>query len=246
MRQACSARGIVHVHTEFSFDGSLEPAAIAEKCQGRGLSFAAIADHAESMNPERLGRLVQECRSCSSPDILLIPGLEHRFRNGVHILALGQRIWRDAASTIDLLNVLAQDGCVLVAAHCTSALDIPSELLRILTAMEVWNVTRDTRLLPTSRYIPVYQKMAETYPNLYAIGGLDMHKGTEWGCEVMMDLQSELSAQTVFSALRNGQFTTRGRFLSFGSRPAGWVKNVGFVVGDALAGARHIRDRVLG
>lgn len=245
MQQAGQARGVVHIHTEMSFDGVLQPVTIAERCLQRGLSFAAIADHAESMTGVLLERLVEECRANSDSGFVMIPGLEHRYKHGVHILVLGQTRWVSAPSTLGLLRELAEDGCVLVAAHCASAADLPPELLEILTAVEIWNVSRDTRLLPTTRQVGVYKKLAESYPNLYAIGGLDMHKGTEWGCEVVLNELGETSAAAVFDCLRSGDFSTRSRLLSFGSRPAAGAMSLAFAAGDALVGVRDLRDRVL-
>jgi len=244
MRQASSARGVIHVHTEFSFDGALDAARIAEKCRERGLAFAAVADHAESMDSKQLDRLVGECRANSDSSFVLIPGLEHRYRHGVHILALGQSRWTTEPSTVDMLSSLADDDCALVAAHCASPHDLPPELLEILTAVEIWNVSRDMRLLPTSRHLPVYQHWAARYPNLYAVGGLDMHKGNEWGCEVVLDSPCEASTGAVLERLKAGRFSTRSRLLSFGSRPAGGVRNLAFAAGDVLVAARDLRNRV--
>lgn len=238
-------RGVIHVHTELSFDGKLAAARIADSARCRGLAFAAIADHAESLDDQALCKLVEDCHANSNSDFVLIPGLEHRYRRGVHILALGQTQPVRATSTVGMLRSLAEEGCVLVAAHCSTPQDLPRELLEVLTAVEIWNVTRDTRLLPTSRYLPVYQRWSRDYPNLYAIGGLDMHKGNEWGCEVVLDQPCDASAESVLGSLRAGRFSTRSRFLSFGSRPTGGARSIAFAAGDALAGVRDIRDRML-
>lgn len=245
MHGTAGARGIVHVHTGFSFDGVLQPQAIARKCRDRGLSFAAIADHAESMTERHLEQLVAECAESSDSNFTMIPGLEHRYRGGVHILSLGQSRWVTATTPRELLQRLADDGVALVAAHCSSPADLPAELLEILTAVEIWNVSRDTRLLPTTRQFLVYRKWAKTYPALYAIGGLDMHKGIEWGCEVVIPGQSGLTAESVLQSLRAGQFYTAGRLLTFASRPAARGRNIAFAAGDALVGVRNLRDRVL-
>lgn len=245
MRQAGGARGITHIHTEFSFDGTLGLAALAEKCRRRGLAFAALSDHAESMNETLLERMVEECRECSDSDFVLIPGLEHRYKRGIHILALGQNKWIAGESLDEMLMELADDGCVLVASHCVSPADLPPELLEILTAVEIWNVSRDTRLLPTATQVRVYKKWAESYAHLYAIGGLDMHKGAEWGCEVVLESSGAPTPAEVLRHLTKGRFSTRSRLFCFGSRPAAGVPDVAFAIGNALASVRRLRDRVM-
>ncbi len=244
MRGTSATRGIVHVHTELSFDGILQPATIAQKCRQRGLAFAAITDHAESMTEKLLDRLVTECAAQSGPDFVLIPGLEHRYKHGVHVLALGQSTWVTGSSAEAMLRALTVDGCVLVAAHCATPTDLPHEVIEMCTAVEIWNVARDTRLLPTTRQVQVYRKWAESYARLYAVGGLDMHKGTEWGCEVLLGSMCELTAASVLEELRAGRFSTTSRLFSFGSRLGGGRK-IAFAAGDALVGVRNLRDRVL-
>ena len=245
MRQAQCPRGIVHIHTSFSCDGLLPPGEIARVCKDRGLAFAALADHAEDVNDDTLAMLVRECEHYSRSGFVLVPGLEHRFQTGVHILALGQRRLTHAQSPAEMFSALATEGCVLVAAHCAADGDLSASLLEMLSAVEIWNVSRDTRYLPTSRSFAAYRQWAPVHPNLYAIGGLDMHSGNEWGCEVVLDHHCEPTCGAVLAGLRQGQFVTRGRLLSFGSRPTSAVRGLAFAAGDALAGARNVRNRVL-
>jgi hypothetical protein len=244
MRQDERRRGIVHVHTERSADGLLSVGEIARMCRARGLAFACIADHAEDLDEDAVASLVRECEEQSGDDFVLVPGLEHRFGQGVHILALGQKRPVRFDTRMDTLSALA-DECVLVAAHCTSRHDLPPRLLEMLSAVEIWNVSRDTRFLPKSGCFAAYRRWAGAYPSLYAIGGVDMHRGTEWGCEVVLEGACELTADAVLGRLRAGEFVTRGTFLSFGSRPTGGARGIAFAAGDALAGARDARNRVL-
>lgn len=107
------------------------------------------------------------------------------------------------------------------------------------------DVSRHTRFLPTTKCLAAYREWAGDYPSLFAIGGLDMHVGNEWGCEVALDRACELTSDAVLARIRAGEFVTKGRFLSFGSRPAGGIRGLAFAAGDALAGARSVRNRVL-
>ena len=246
MRKADCPTGIIHVHTAASADGLLDVDDIAQMCRDRGLSFAAITDHAEDMNEERMNALVRACDEHSKDSILLIPGLEHRYMHGVHVLALGQRRLIRTESALSLFQALLSEKCVLVAAHCAAHEDLPASMLEILSAVEIWNVSRHTRYLPISGCLNAYRRWAAEYPNLYAIGGLDMHRGHEWGCEVVLNRTCGLTEDSVLAALRTGEFITKGRLLSFGSRPTGGVRALAFTAGDALAGVRDARDRVLG
>jgi len=240
-----SPRGVVHVHTAFSADGFLQPREIAELCRERGLAFAAIADHAEDVDEAAMDRLVKACQDHSRGGFALIPGLEHRLPGEVHILALGQKRLVKAASPVEMLEAIANDGCVLVASHCSARCELPARVLEMLSAVETWNVSRDTRFLPTSGGFAAYRRWAPANPNLCAIGGLDMHSENQWGCQVVLDRGCEISPESVLSGIREGRFFTKGRFASFASRPTGGIRDMVFTAGDALASVRDVRDRVL-
>lgn len=242
MRKTRCVRGIVHVHTAGSRDGFLSPWEIADMCEGQGLSFAAITDHVEDMTPSSMERLVADCAEHSQRGFVLIPGLEHRFARGIHILSLGQYELTPPGKIIQTLRLLANQDGVLIAAHCKNSRDIPGELLELLTAIEVWNIGRDTRYLPTSAAIRAYFRCLPNKPDLLAIGGLDLHRGREWGCEVMVYLSDECSPDAILSALRRGDFATTSRLFSFSSRPSRTTGILAFRVGDVLSRIRSIRD----
>lgn len=245
MSKADGPRGVVHIHTAFSSDGRLAPADIAALCRKKGLSFAAISDHAEDMDEADMHRLVRECEEQSRNGILLIPGLEHRFRGGVHILALGQDRVVRGESGLDTLRILANCGCALIAAHCRPDDYLPDSLLEKLTAVEIWNVSRHTRYLPASGCMAAYRRWARKHQTLYAIGGLDMHTGCEFGCEVRLELACEMTAEAVLAEIENGRFSTQGRFASFDSRPLKGLGELAFAAGDVLVGVRDMRNRVM-
>ena len=244
MRQTDRPRGVIHLHTKCSADGRLEPREIARLCRDRGLAFAALSDHVEDMDADSTKALAHACEESSGDDFVLIPGIEHRYRRGVHILALGQSKLIDAPM-MEALQTLSNEGCALVAAHCSPQDDLPASLLEMLTAVEIWNVGRHTRFLPASGCMSAYRMWTSRYPKLFAIGGLDMHVGGEWGCEVVLDGPCELSADGVLGALKAGRFMTEGRLISFGSRPARGIGEIVFAAGDALVGVRDIRNRFL-
>jgi hypothetical protein len=215
-------------------------------CRQRGLAFAALSDHAEDVDESAMAGLVEACDALSHDGFALIPGLEHRLDSGVHILALGQKRLVAAGSPIHTLARLSSEGCVLIAAHCPARVELTASLLEMLSAVEIWNVSRHTRYLPTSGGLVAYRRWAEAYPNLFAIGGLDMHSGSEWGCEVALDRDCEITPEAVLTEIRKGRFCTKGRFVSFDSRPNGGVRDLIFAAGDALAGVRDARNRVFG
>lgn len=78
-------RGIAHIHTSYS-DGDHTPSEIARHARKEN-SFMLLTEHAEHLTPEDYERLVEECRSLSNPDFLMVPGLEFSYPEYTHVLA---------------------------------------------------------------------------------------------------------------------------------------------------------------
>lgn len=246
MQEAQPLRGVAHLHTVFSHDGALTPSRIADMCAARGLSFAAISDHAEDMDEGSMAELVRQCKACSGPGFALIPGLEHRLVDGVHMLALGQRRLLEGCGGMDLQEWLAREGCVLVLAHCNDCGKVLGDMVRSIHALEVWNVAHDTRYFPTSGGAHAYRCCTGLNPGLLALGGLDMHTGREWGCELVLDGRCPVRPQDILRKVCRGEFTNRGRFVSFSSRPGfRGVNSILSKAGDTLVRVRDIRDLAL-
>ena len=244
MQKTRQIRGVIHIHTACSRDGFLSTLEIADMCEAQGLSFAAITDHAEDMSPDSMTKLAAECSEHSRRDLLLIPGLEYRFAHGIHILVLGQREFVPPEPVIPSLQQLSNQGCMLIAAHCRNSRDIPDELLESLSAMEVWNIARDTKYFPTSTAIRAYFRCLSRKPDLLGIGGLDLHRGREWGCEILLDVSGIYEVSAVLSSLHQGKFITSGRLFSFSSKPSHTTDMFAFRIGDAVARIRDVRDAV--
>lgn len=247
MNNCRHVRGIIHVHTTHSHDGILSPEKIASLCKARGLNFAAITDHVEDMDENSMQRLVIECDKYSDGSILLIPGLEHRTSHGIHILALGQRKLVPRTSLTEFLALLAKEhGCVLIGAHNYSCDNLLGDSILQLHAMEIWNISRDTRYLPISAAFRAYKCSRSYKPDMMAVGGLDMHRGHEWGCQLRLYNCHSLTIEDVLSSVRRGDFLNRGKFVSFSSRPGlGAFRALVAKAGDTLIHIRKVRDLAL-
>src|SRR3972149_10963437 len=82
-------KGVFHVHSVFS-DGEARLERIVEIFRDAGMNFAAVSDHAEAFDENRMMEYAALCDSLSSGGFLVIPGLEFALHGGsIHILGYG-------------------------------------------------------------------------------------------------------------------------------------------------------------
>src|SRR3990172_6112768 len=82
-------KGIIHVHSDFSRDGLCSIADLADFAREAGFQFVGLTDHAEDLSPEDMESLRRECEKHSERSFVMIPGLEFRCSDDIHILGLG-------------------------------------------------------------------------------------------------------------------------------------------------------------
>jgi predicted metal-dependent phosphoesterase TrpH len=99
----------LHVHSVYSFDGSIDPASLREVCARRGLDGVAVTDH-DSLQ----GGLAF---ASELPDLLIIPGEEIRSREGEIIgLFLREEI-PPGLSAPQTMRLIHEQGGVVVVPH---------------------------------------------------------------------------------------------------------------------------------
>ena len=84
-------KGIIHVHSNYSYDGQHSIDEIAQFGRKRGYSFIGMTEHSDTLDEEKVALYVEECRRVSSPDCLIIPGIEFSCDNNLHLIGLGVR-----------------------------------------------------------------------------------------------------------------------------------------------------------
>ena len=78
--------GIIHCHTKYSADGINTVEEIWRDGRTQGLKFVAITDHFDSLTPESLVQLMDECQELSSQgDPVLLPGVEMTVTSTDHL-----------------------------------------------------------------------------------------------------------------------------------------------------------------
>src|SRR5438552_594309 len=142
-------RGVLHVHSIFS-DGEESLERLVKTFIDAGMSFAAVSDHAEVFDEQRMQEYVALCDSLSSDRFLVIPGLEFALKGGsIHILGYG--ITRRVRFTHmdELVDGIHDAGGVAVLAHPpTGSINMIGSIRSKLDGIEIWNGRYDGTVAP--------------------------------------------------------------------------------------------------
>lgn len=211
-------RGMVHVHSTYSYDGTLSVEELAGFFRERGLNFIALTDHADTMDQEKTTRFVEECDRLSDPLFQIIPGLEFESKQGLHILALGQRTYFEETDVIKIVKRIKQDGGIPILAHPPIEMpDVSEELIRELVGVEIWNGPHDGPVSPSPYSVKLLRQWQKINPSLIAFEGADFHHVESLKpVQVMLD-ESAKDEKSILASLRDGRFRIWYMGLSFPS-----------------------------
>ena len=140
-----SVRIAAHVHSTWSYDGTFSLEEIAGMFARRGYDAVLLSEHDRGWNGGRFDEFRAACRAASSPEMVLVPGVEYSDAdNDVHVLVWGCDEFLGAGlDTTELLSRLAAaDAGIAVLAHPDRrgvGERLPQELLARFDGIEVWN-----------------------------------------------------------------------------------------------------------
>ena len=112
-------RAAVHVHSDWSDDGQWSLGDLAREFARRRYGAVLLAEHDRGWDENRWSRYRQACRASSTPDCLLVPGIEYGDAdNVVHVVVWGDIPFLGAGKpTVEVLRAAKADGAVCVLAH---------------------------------------------------------------------------------------------------------------------------------
>ena len=197
-------RGLLHVHTTFSYDGEIPIEQLAQMAKARGLEFIAITEHGTGMTPDLQADLVAACQDLSDDHLLILPGLELNCQGGHHLLAFGMETLPDGDDPVSVAKEAREPGAVVVLAHPTlNESPVPDALLHQLHGVEVWNQQYDGRVAPNPRAVERLLEWRAINPSLRAFCGSDLHGPKHFAClQVVID-RTELRREKLLEALAN-------------------------------------------
>lgn len=208
--------GILHCHSNYSYDAKLPLADLRERCIARGIRFVCMTEHTDELTKERAMAFVAECASYSDDRFHFIPGFEVPYKHA-HVLMIGMRSFYDVyAPTIEVLQRWTKEAAFVVLAHpVRNAFVVDPGLLEEIDALEVWNQQYEGKRVPRIRSLKLYELLREQKPTLVATGGVDLHRAEHFGAPLVTLSVESLDEVAILDALKRGAFTVMSPQTSF-------------------------------
>jgi predicted metal-dependent phosphoesterase TrpH len=210
-------RGIIHIHTTCSYDGTCSIPDFADLAKKKHYNFIALTEHAEDFNDKKMHTLVHECKRASCEDFLVLPGLEFNC-NGMHILGIGIEKYINSINPDELIQKIHENNGLAILAHTAYYKDIPYEKLKTLDIIEIWNPRYGETLSPSIKSIKIFRKFRTMKKSYGAAGGLDFHKTQDFVSLYLVVSSDRLTQKNILESLKRGDFSTRNRFIELSSR----------------------------
>jgi hypothetical protein len=240
-----SARGLIHVHSSYSYDCEIPLARIRDLALGRGYRFVLQTEHSNEMTRDDFLAYRDEARGLSDDGFLLVPGVEYSSEdNRIHVLTFGpDDFWEELrlfplGRGRELLDRVRNAGGVAILAHPerASSLDrLPEGFLERLDGVEVWNYKTD-RTGPSPAALELLQRWREAGLRRVGTAGLDLHREKDL-LPVGLELRTEpTDERSLLESLRGGSFRVFAGPLRWNPASAGTLSR-----GTALASRAFVR-----
>ncbi len=202
--------GAMHTHSTYSADGETDLDALAALFRARGYGFAAVTEHAEDLPAEGMGAYVDRCRRLSDDDFCLIPGLEVRSSEGLHVVGVRvtEHVGGGPASAI--IRAIQRQGGLAILAHARPGQDAQLAARdAVPDGLELWNTKYDSRYAPRLHRFAMFRRLRARNPELRGYCAVDYHWPTQYlGAHVAVQADRADEA-AILDALRAGRFTPR-------------------------------------
>jgi predicted metal-dependent phosphoesterase TrpH len=212
MQDTHNFKGMIHIHTTYSYDGTLSLPDFVNLVINRNIDFIVLTEHAEDFDDKKMQLLVSDCNKVTTEDFLVIPGLEFN-SNGIHILGIGIERYINAPNPEELIQKIHENNGLAILAHTADYKNIPYVKLKDVDMIEIWNPRYGERLSPSIKSIKISHKFRTMRKTYMVSGGLDFHS-----CEDLVPLYqivsaSRLTKKDILDSMKRGEFTTTKGFI---------------------------------
>ena len=238
-------KGTIHMHTTLSHDGTLSLEELVDFLKARGSDFIAVTDHSYDIDQAGIDSQVVRARELSTPEFLIIPGIEFRCHDSIDILGYGVTRTCGSDDPGTIIEHIKNRGGVAVWAHPTvKDYPIDREWIEKLDGFEIWNSGNEGKLMPQIRTLKMYRRLKKWNPQLKAYCGLDLHRKTTYDA-VFIEVVAG-NREEILAAMRRGDYRSRGRLLRLNSmaRINPFCLIFIYSVRYLLSAVRWIRDRL--
>lgn len=226
-------KGIYHIHSNFSYDGSNSVEEITAWAHGNQIDFVILTEHIQGFSDKKFESYLEECARASHK-CMIIPGLEYCLKiNGreVHIVVFGVSSYlapkRDYDNIRSFLEKVHELGGTAVLNHPDNLKElIFNSQINKFDLIEIWNTKYGYRYAPQSTLLRALAR--SNYTNSY-IASSDTHN-IPTRDYVVIGIDNipgeEISEKHIISQLGRGNFS-----MSYGQweiSPSGTISGSSF------------------
>jgi hypothetical protein len=210
-------RGVSHIHSRYSYDGTLPLAELRALLEGQGLSFALMTEHTDHITPSSAQEFIGECERMSDERFRFVPGFEVPYLDN-HVLVVGAHEYHEGISTQRSLQQWHDQGALLVMAHPhRNGFQLDDFLRDTLDGFEIWNSQYDGIHAPRARAVRLYRSLMRSRSSLRAYASLDLHRAAHRNGPRIVLGGTVLNEQAIIDALRSGSFSLERGALALAS-----------------------------
>jgi hypothetical protein len=174
-------RGMVHVHSRWSYDGCHDLHEIVGRAQARRLDFVLMSEHTRTMTDDTMTAFVAQCDALTrASGILVVPGIEcEATPDFVHVLGYGVRsLVRDRRVGSIATAVRAAGGFPVLAhpVYRDAAAYVSGPEFDLLGGWEVWNGKADGPWYPGADALRRLADLHRGGARLVPMAGADLHR----------------------------------------------------------------------
>ena len=240
--------GAIHAHTTLSHDGTMSLSELVDFVKARGYDYLAITEHSYDVDAEAMTNLRSQAELLSTPDFLIIPGLEFRCHGWIDIIGYGVTEPTSSENPAEVIDHIHRHGGVAIFAHPNiRPYPIDPSWVKMLDGAEIWNVSNEGKYLPQTGGINKFRELASVNPELRAYTGLDLHRRESYCYLSATTFASDRTKDDILRALKKGDFRSESFWLTINSdgdlSPVAIVRIA--VLRVFLNAARFLRDLLL-
>ncbi|NUP46695.1 MAG: PHP domain-containing protein, partial [Catenulispora sp.] len=235
------ARAVAHIHSEWSDDASWPLDRLATAFHRRGRSVLLMCEHSRTFTPTKWAEYTEACAQASTPEVLIIPGLEYNDPdNIVHLPVWGEvPFLSPTPQPPEVLSHTRESNGIAVFAHPwrrNAWRHFDPTWAKDLTAIEIWNRKYDG--WSPNPEATAYAKRLGLPPFV----SLDFHGPRQFFPLAMeLTLPGPPTRTTVEDALRTGQFEA----LAFSRSALRLTTGISSLALSAAESARALAARTL-
>lgn len=199
-------KGIVHCHTDHSYDGRISLKDLCKLLKKEGFHFVAVTEHTDGLSRDDYVQFVEDCRRESDDNFVAIPGIEVRCRDKREIAGIGVTDLIEHGTPEDTIDRIRKLGGYTVWLHPLKHGKFNRQLLDC-DAVEVLNGKTDETVAPNLSLLRAVRKMRKKGEIVCSIFGADLHGFEDSRGAWIECMVPNLSSDAIIECLKSGEFS---------------------------------------